>query len=163
MQYSDSACDKDINLDHTPKLLINDSHCRIYYKIDDQFRLPKVNAYFLFETPICYESPVSYVLSDMFISMLADSLKEWAYPASLADLSYSVDALRRGIDLRIIGFNDKLFLFAKEISKRIASFTPSEDRFNIIKEKLIREYRNMYFSVCSQAKYTQLLLIQAKR
>lgn len=45
---------------------------------------------------------------DIFVSMLTIQLSEEAYPALLAELSYSFTVKDRGITLKIEGYNEKL-------------------------------------------------------
>lgn len=50
----------------------------------------------------------SAALLDIFVSMLTIQLSEEAYPALLAELSYSITVKDRGILLKIEGYNEKL-------------------------------------------------------
>lgn len=45
---------------------------------------------------------------DMYVAMLNIQLNEEAYPAQLAELSYSISAKDRGIMIKIEGYNEKL-------------------------------------------------------
>lgn len=47
-------------------------------------------------------------MMDIFVTILSIQLSEEAYPASLAELSYSIAAKDRGIIIKVEGYNEKL-------------------------------------------------------
>lgn len=59
-------------------------------------------------TPEPYGSPEAAVLSRMFVRMLKEDLKCWAYDAALADLRYSLEMTTHGLQLTVAGFSSKV-------------------------------------------------------
>ena len=76
---------------------------------------------------------------DLFARLLTDSLTEFAYMASLAELRYSCRATPRGLYVSLGGFSHKLATFADKIAKRLTTLTFSDGQFADYKDKATRE------------------------
>ena len=73
----------------------------------------------------------------------ADKLNEYTYDARLADLSYDLQVMPRGVRLTFGGYNNKLKAFASYVTSKLASdlddVLPSgEEDFERYKDNLLR-------------------------
>eukprot|EP01135_Chromosphaera_perkinsii_P003217 Nk52_evm24s238 gene=Nk52_evmTU24s238 len=125
-----------------PKLLSGESNSRVWYKLDDTFMLPKANLYFRILSPIAYADPTNCVLTRLFSELVKDSLNEFAYSAEIAGIDYMLENCIQGLVLVIRGYNDKLEVLFRKIIERLTNFEFTEDRFDIIKERVGRKFRN---------------------
>lgn len=126
-----------------PTLLRNDDHLRLWYKKDDTFWVPKAHVNILLRTPLVYASPATMAMSNLFIHLLADRLTEYAYDAELAGLDYELRGdSASGFVVKVAGYNDKLHVLLEKLLLAMRNSNISENRFEQIKEKLSRYYRN---------------------
>lgn len=125
-----------------PKLVRNDGMARTWYKKDDQFWVPKANLIVSCKSPIIYASAENAVKARIFTDLVRDALEEYSYDAELAGLHYHVSLDSRGLFLEVGGYNDKLSVLLEQVLKTMKDLEIKEDRFNIIKERVSRAYRN---------------------
>jgi hypothetical protein len=64
--------------------------CRLWHKMDAQFRLPRAAAYFRLCSHALYHSPRAAALSHLTVKLLEDALCEAAYLADVAGLHYNI-------------------------------------------------------------------------
>jgi insulysin len=154
-----------------PKLIRDDGdngRWTVYFKQDDTFGQPKSLAIFQILTKDTFSSPIKAVLAALYQVSANDRLQEYAYDASLADLSYDIQVLPRGVRLTFGGYNDKLLDFAtyisKKLSKDVTTLLPdSNEEFERYRDELRRAYAG--FDVqqpYSHAIYYTNLLLQPK-
>jgi insulysin len=125
-----------------PYLLQDDEVVKLWYKMDDQFLVPKMQASFLLRCPVSYASPRFATLSKLYTLMVKDALNEYSYDADIAGLEYRLDATWEGLLLNLQGYNHKLGVLLDTIVRKMSGFQADPERFELIKEKLIRNYRN---------------------
>jgi insulysin len=129
----------------TPKLLRNDPKMRLWWKKDDQFWVPKANINVLLRNPLTYASPSNYVRTVFFTALVKDALTSYSYDAEISGLVYSVSANPLGMDIAVHGYNDKLSVLLEKILLTVRDLEIRQDRFDIIKERMERKYRNWAF------------------
>lgn len=125
-----------------PKLIRNDGMVRTWYKKDDRFWVPKASLLVSCRSPIIYASAENAVKARIFTDLVKDALEEYSYDAELAGLQYYVSLDNRGLFLEVSGYNDKLPVLLEQVLKTMRDLEVKEDRFNIVKERLSRAYRN---------------------
>jgi insulysin len=125
-----------------PKLLRNDDKMRLWWKKDDAFWVPKANVNVLLRNPLTYTSPATYVKSVLFTGLVKDALTSYSYDAEISGLFYSVAANMLGMDIAVHGYNDKLSVLLEKILLTIRDLEIRPDRFDIIKERMTRKYKN---------------------
>lgn len=76
----------------------------MWWHLDDLFAVPKVYVMADLELPAAYASPRSFVLQDIFNRLLQQSLTDFAYAASLAELRYNTYPTVQGMRLEVGGF-----------------------------------------------------------
>jgi insulysin len=116
---------------------------KVYHKIDDIFGKPKAFMIFQLLTGELYSTPRKASLASLYQQCAADKLNEYTYDARLADLSYDLQVLPRGVRLTFGGYNEKLQSFASYVSSKLArdldDVLPSnEEEFERYKDNLMR-------------------------
>lgn len=125
-----------------PKLIRNDENVRTWWKKDDQFWVPKASIDISLRSPLSNITPLTAVMSSLYKDLVDDSLTEYAYNAELAGLWYSVSAHSQGIDVSINGYNDKMSVLLEKVLLTMRDIEIRDDRFEIMKERMIRSYKN---------------------
>lgn len=128
-------------LDH-PKLIRNDDRARIWYKKDDRFWVPQGNMQMTLRNPLCNLSSRTLVMAQVFVDLVSDVLNEYAYDAEIAGLEYDLLAYSAGFNLVIKGYNDKMHVLLEKVLSTMRDVEIREDRFEIVKDRLTRAYKN---------------------
>ena len=89
-----------------------------------------------------FTSTENYVKAKLYTDLLRDALEEYSYDAELAGLQYSVVLDSRGLCIDVSGFNDKLAVLLEQVLITMRDLKVKDDRFQVIKERLSRGYRN---------------------
>lgn len=143
-----------------PEMISETSLARIWYKQDDEFKLPKAVIHTELFSPLAYLDPHHTNLLHMFAQLFRDALTEYTYAAELAGLSYSLSNTKYGLNLTVKGYNDKQHVLLEKIMERMTSFTVDPKRFEILKDAYVRALRNFNADQPHQhvVYYTSLLL-----
>ncbi|KAJ0100678.1 hypothetical protein J7T55_000468, partial [Diaporthe amygdali] len=128
-----------------PTMIRNDGHARTWYKKDDRFWVPKANLLVSCRNPIIFASAENYVKAQLFTNLVKDALEEYSYDASLAGLQYSVSLDKRGLVIKVGGYNNKISVLLERVLETIRGLDIQEDHFERIKECLSRSYQNWGF------------------
>lgn len=125
-----------------PQVTLRRDRQVIWFKQDEQFRIPKGATYINFRSPDVGQTARQTAAAVLYTSLLTDSVNEFAYPALLAGLNFDLYKHAQGISLRVTGYNDKQALLLQELLAAIteASFEPQ--RFDDIRKDMIRALRN---------------------
>ncbi|KAF9179055.1 Insulinase (Peptidase M16) [Haplosporangium sp. Z 767] len=146
-----------------PLLLKHTPLTRIWHKKDDVFWVPKVNMYFQLKSPLAYSSPGNNVRTQLYVTLLKDSLNEYSYDADLAGLSYSLDTTVEGMILSIEGYNDKAHVLLQKVVEKMKNLEIDPDRFHLIQDQMERMYKNFLLEAPHQhAMYYMSYLTQEK-
>jgi insulysin len=125
-----------------PKLLRNDDKLRLWWKKDDTFWVPKANLNIKIRNAVTYANPANYVKTNLFISLVKDALSSYSYDAEISGLAYGIGANMLGFDISVHGYNDKMAVLLEKILTTVRSLEIRSDRFDIIKERTARKYKN---------------------
>ncbi|KAJ9425219.1 insulysin [Fusarium oxysporum] len=109
---------------------------------DDTFWVPRANVIVSLKTPLIYASAENNVKARLFSDLVRDALEEYSYDAELAGLQYNVSLDSRGLFLDVSGYNDKLPVLLEQVVTTMRDLDIKEDRFEIVRERLIRGYSN---------------------
>ncbi|CAI5513289.1 unnamed protein product [Closterium sp. Naga37s-1] len=134
--------------------------CKVWYKQDDVFRSPRLNAHFALSSPHACDSPRSAALTELAVKLIEDSLNETLYLASVAKLDTVMAVQGFKIEIRITGFSHKLPTLAARIFRHISTFRAAADRFSALKEERCRAYRNALLKPLKHSAYLRLLLLR---
>lgn len=129
----------------SPRLIRNDDLIRTWYKKDDQFWVPKANLFINFRNPLTFATAENYLRAGLYTDVVQDALEEYSYDAELAGLDYSVTSHSSGIEVTVSGYNDKLSVLLEKVLTTMRDLEVKKDRFEIIKERLRRRFKNLDF------------------
>lgn len=146
---------------HHPELLQETPYTKLWFKSDGVFKIPKANFNVLVVTPGGKTAQES-ALESLFVRLVKDALNEFTYQASVAELEYSFRLHDVGFQLQFSGFNHKLSVLVERVMACIAKATFEPERFEYVKEELLREYHNMHIKSSKKADYERLLLLRQK-
>ncbi|KAI5062806.1 hypothetical protein GOP47_0021353 [Adiantum capillus-veneris] len=147
-----------------PSLLRKTSRSRLWFKPDVTFKTPKAYIEIHFESPESNNSPEASVLSTLFVNLLLDYLNEQAYYAEVAGLSYRVFRTIQGFQVSVSGYNHKITSLLDTIIDRIIKFQVIEDRFLVVKERVLKTLLNFRFwQPYQQALYYCSLILHNKK
>lgn len=135
-----------------PRLLRNDGAARAWHKKDDTFWVPKANLIVSCKNPIVFASAENIVKAKLYTDLVRDALEEYSYDADIAGLQYVVTLDSRGLFIEVAGYNDKLPVLLEQVLQTMLKLEIRNDRFDIVKERLSRGYRNWEL----QQPYTQV-------
>ncbi|XP_051113236.1 nardilysin-like isoform X2 [Andrographis paniculata] len=143
----------------TPRCILDENYIKLWYKIDNTFKLPRANTYFRITLKGGDRNVRNIVLTELFVRLLKDELNEIIYQASVAKLETSVSLTGDKLELKLYGFNDKLSVLLSEVLAAAKSFSPKECRFKDIKEELERTLRNANMKPLSHSCYLRLQVL----
>lgn len=118
----------------------------LWFKQDDQFGLPKSAYYVLFRTPMVFESPLSSAMSSLYIDSVKFALSELVYDAQLAGLSFELNSVADGFEVRVHGFNEKAPLLLERVGRMLFTFEAAKfdkDTFASIKDRFVRQLQSL--------------------
>ena len=128
-----------------PKLIRNDELARTWWKKDDKFWVPRANVFVTLRNPIAAALPATSVKTKMFCQLVKDALSEYSYDAEIAGLEYELGDYYVGIGIDVNGYNDKISVLLEKLLITMRNLEVKPDRFNIVKERILRGYRNWDF------------------
>lgn len=128
-----------------PRLIRNDELVRTWWKKDDKFWVPRANIFVTLRNPLSAALPSACVKTRMFCQLVKDALGEYSYDAEIAGLEYELGDYNVGIGIDISGYNDKISVLLEKVLVTMRDLEVKPDRFNIVKERLLRGYRNWDF------------------
>lgn len=128
-----------------PKLIRNDETVRTWWKKDDRFWVPKGNVFLTLRSPLTAATPANHVKARMFCELVNDALVEYSYNAEIAGLEYNLADYYVGIGIDIRGYNDKMPVLLEKVLVSLRDLEVKSDRFKIVKERLLRGFRNWDF------------------
>ena len=128
-----------------PKLIRNDEGFRTWWKKDDRFWVPRANIIMVMRNPLAHITPANAVKTKMYCELVNDALEEYAYDAEIAGLEYNLHSTSLGLDVDFAGYNDKMSVLMEKVLVNMRDLEVKPDRFDIIKERIMRGYRNWDF------------------
>lgn len=143
-----------------PKLLRNDELVRLWWKKDDVFWVPKANVNIRLRNALTSSNPVNYVKTMIFENLVRDALQTYSYDAELSGLGYAISPNQLGLDISVHGYNDKMAVLLEKILITLRDIELKRDRFDIIKERMTRRFKNWYLQqpYAQVGEYTRWLL-----
>jgi insulysin len=124
-----------------PELVFAEGPVQVWHKMDFQFSKPRLQWMVQLMAQISC-TPRQAALFQCFQKLLSDFLTEKLYDAILAGLSVSLSESSLGFEISGSGYNEKLPILMLEFISIIKEFKVRPDRFLIVKEKLIRAFKN---------------------
>ncbi|UMM35850.1 hypothetical protein L5515_008285 [Caenorhabditis briggsae] len=145
-----------------PRLIVDDSWSRVWFKQDDEYNMPKQETKFGLTSPVVSQDPRSSLLSSLWLWCLSDTLAEETYNADLAGLKCQLESSPFGVQMRVYGYDEKQSLFTKHLTKRMTNFKIDKTRFDVLFESLKRALTNHAFSqpYSLSQHYNQLIVLE---
>ena len=128
-----------------PKLIRNDESARTWWKKDDRFWVPKGNVFITLRNPLAGAMPGNFVKARMYCELVKDALVEYSYDAEIAGLEYELANYTLGLDIAVSGYSDKMSVLLEKVLVSMRDLRVEPDRFRIVKERVLRGYRNWDF------------------
>lgn len=125
-----------------PKLIRHDERARVWYKKDDRFWIPQATIHATLRNPLIWATPANFVKAKIFCELVKDALVEYSYDAEISGLDYNLYAGMLGLELGVIGYNDKMSVLLDKVTTSMRELVVNPDRFHIVKDRYIRSYRN---------------------
>ena len=124
-----------------PAVAFRNERLTIWFRQAEEFRLPRGATYINFRSPQVGQHARQTAAAVLYTALLTDSVNEFAYPALLAGLNFSLYKHAQGLSLRVSGYTDKQPLLLQRILTAANSeFDPK--RFENIRRDMIRSLRN---------------------
>ncbi|RTZ16367.1 insulinase family protein [Vibrio aquaticus] len=125
-----------------PEVLEELAGFKLWHLQDEEFRVPKGVVYVAIDSPHAVANPRNIVKTRLCVEMFLDSLAAETYQAEIAGMGYNMYAHQGGVTLTVSGFSQKQPELMKLILARFAKRDFSEQRFETIKQQLLRNWRN---------------------
>lgn len=125
-----------------PQRIKHTGAVEVWFKQDEEFRVPKASIDIRIYAPAVGQSAKHAAMAHLYAALVNDALNEDAYPASLAGLGFSVSANSRGFDLRLDGYSDRQGALLNRILQMLDRGRFSDERFEGLKQELLRSWRN---------------------
>lgn len=130
-----------------PRLIRKTDQQLVWHKKDDTFWIPKADVHINLKTPIAQSTPGNAVNTSLLTALVNDALVEYAYDAEIAGLRYEVALVKGGLGIHVGGFNHKLPVLLEKVLEKLKNFKIDLERFNVMKERHQRFYRNFGYNV----------------
>ncbi|KAJ9144507.1 putative Metalloprotease [Pleurostoma richardsiae] len=125
-----------------PTLILHDDNVRVWFKKDDQFWVPKANIRLLLRSPVASLTPMNAVMTRLYIELVEDSLRKYAYDADIAGLRYSLSESVRGLNIEFNGFSDKMVVLAEKLLLGMRDLEVKQEQFDVAKERVRKACTN---------------------
>eukprot|EP00250_Pteridium_aquilinum_P001882 c12089_g1_i1 orf=386-3718(-) len=151
-----------VDVEAPPQVVVDDSVLKLWYKLDKKFQTPRANSYFLISCLGAYDSVKAAVLTELYVKLLKDALNETLYLANVARLESSISVAVDKLEVKLYGFNEKLSCLASKIAHLLKNFVPTAERFEVIKEELVRGYTNTNMKPSKHSTYLRLQILKER-
>ncbi len=125
-----------------PKLVQNIPGFRLWHLQEKEFRVPKGVIYLAIDSPHAVSTPRKIVQTRLCVEMFLDSLVKETYQAEIAGMGYNMYAHQGGVTLSLSGFSQKQPQLLNVILTRFANRDFKTTRFNLIKQQMLRSWKN---------------------
>ncbi|GBG78735.1 hypothetical protein CBR_g27959 [Chara braunii] len=145
-----------------PKIIYEDDCMKLHYLKDTVFKTPRASVYFAITSGVFMQSAKNVVLGELFVKLHADALSETVYLASVARLDWNATLSASRLEFKFHGFNDKLGLLVKTVFEQLRDFKVQKDRFEVVKEELVRDYGNANMKPWKHSAYLRLRVLRER-
>ncbi|XP_025191537.1 insulin-degrading enzyme-like [Melanaphis sacchari] len=124
--------------------IIHESHIlRCWFKTDTVFRLPKAYVSVDFFSHVVTTDPFHYNIISLFVKLFNEDFSEYTCDATRAGLNLFIEPSNYGFKMQLSGFNHKLQILLEKTINKLLTFKIDPLRFEILKEELIRDLKNI--------------------
>lgn len=125
-----------------PQLVVDTKKQQVWYQPDEHFRVPKGVTYMHFRSPAAGQDPYQSAMAALYTALMSDKVNEFAYPARLAGLGFSIGKRGNGIAISLSGYTDKQSLLLTRLLEDLREPGFSRQRFENIRNDMVRGLRN---------------------
>lgn len=144
-----------------PQLILDNKNMQVWYAQDQQFMQPRALINLRIKSPLVASSAEGAAQAQLFAALIADQLNEFSYPAKLAGIEHSISANPRGYDISVFGYSSRQGLLMNKIMEVMRTSKFKEERFSLIKENVLRVWRNQNKDLPYQVLAKQLPVLQS--
>ena len=151
-------------VEEKPHLVWDDALGQVWFQFDNRFKQPRVYLQLRIETPRVYDTVRNSQLSGLYIAAIKEGLNEIVYPIEMAGLSYGLSSEKKGIDLSIGGYSERIGDLLRLVTKNLKEISIDTQKFDNIKEAIIRGLENnKYAQAYSRGGYYHKLVLLDKQ
>ena len=125
-----------------PRKLIDEPGLTLYYLPDAEFRRPMVAQVYRFRLPRDLASVEAAAHLRFYEACVNEALNEVAYTAAEAGLKFNLGASLEGVTISIEGYDESAPRLLDVVTKNLVDFELSEERFEALKDRIVRELSN---------------------
>ena len=125
-----------------PELVLDRDGLELWHYQDTSFETPKSSCFVRVGSPVAACSESNRAMLALTRRLVEDRLSSFGYHATKAGLSYAIFDSDRGLGFSVEGYSEKQSEFIEEIIRVITDVEIDPDRFVLMKDGLIREWRN---------------------
>jgi len=125
-----------------PLLIKNTEGSRIWFKQDNEFRVPKAYIRLRLATPHAYASVKNAAMTKLFTLLLQENLNEYSYPAHVAGLRYAIMNSIEGIEISINGYSENIKLLSNKVVETMLHFHIDGSKLQIFKNQIKERRKN---------------------
>lgn len=125
-----------------PARLLEEPGLSLYFLPDAEFRRPMVAQVYRFRLPRDIASVETATLLRFYEACVNEALNEVAYTAAVAGLRFNLGASLEGVVVSIDGYDESAPRLLDVVAKSLVDFELSEERFEALKERIVRELSN---------------------
>lgn len=115
----------------------------VWHSADNSFNIPEARLNFRLRNPDYAEMTVAQqAMLVLYLKLVDDALKTFSYPAYLAGLSYNLGGNTGNVSISISGYSDRQSVLLTKVMQAFTELEIAPERFAILKDSLIREWRN---------------------
>ncbi len=126
-----------------PQLVKKSEGLKLYYGQDSEFQRPKASINYKIFIDKKFTDIRSQTLLNLYVSSVKESMNEASYPARLAGMEFFVSNDEEGISITVNGYHDSIDELLEEILNNMNELTLPAERFNALKDKKIRDWKNV--------------------
>lgn len=144
-----------------PVKLIDEPGLTLFYSQDTEFARPQVAVIIKIRQPQRGATLRTAVLKSFYQAVVTEMMNEETYAASTAGLSQSLTASLDGVTLSVSGYSQSADQLMRYVIDTLTVIDLSEERFEAIKDKMIRELANAdLLDAWRQARETKRKVLQ---
>lgn len=125
-----------------PKQISENSALSLWHQQDTSFSVPKANFYFSLQRPSVNHSARNWVLSNLYLDMVQETLNETLYDASLAGLGTRIYPHMKGFSIRLSGYNEKLPTLLDTVAQGLNTPHFTLQQFTVVKQRFQEALEN---------------------
>lgn len=101
-----------------------------------------MNLFFDIILPHVYTTPQNLLYGQLYTDLVQDALNEYYYEARLSGITFQLNVNHTGFSFETCGYSDKILVWVEKVFEKLFSLDVKKERFNVIKERVEKNYTN---------------------